>query len=109
MYRPGQQAAGLAGEGELDGTQGDEDDRIMFMFHRELYDLPWDRRRFSLHRARVQSAGPRIDCTPPSSAGLMHVRDKRKKDQQEKERQAVIQVIMELKMIITNFSYRART
>eukprot|EP00090_Calanus_glacialis_P022559 TRINITY_DN34810_c0_g1_i1.p1 TRINITY_DN34810_c0_g1~~TRINITY_DN34810_c0_g1_i1.p1 ORF type:complete len:137 (-),score=51.69 TRINITY_DN34810_c0_g1_i1:100-510(-) len=58
---------------------------------RELYDLPWDRRRFSLHRARVQSAGPRIDCSPPSSAGLMHVRDKRKKDQQEKERQAVIQ------------------
>ena len=26
-------------------------------FHRELYELPWDRRRFSAHRARVQSAG----------------------------------------------------
>ena len=54
----------------------------------------------------MQSAGPRIDCSPPSSAGLTHVKDKRKKDQQEKERQAVIQVtlkfmmsIMEIRMI----------
>ena len=30
-------------------------------FHRELYELPWDRRRFSAHRARVQSAGL-LDC-----------------------------------------------
>ena len=29
----------------------------MSAFHRELYELPWDRRRFSAHRARVQSAG----------------------------------------------------
>ena len=29
--------------------------------HRELYELPWDRRRFSAHRARVQSAGL-LDC-----------------------------------------------
>ena len=107
MSRPGQQAAGLAGEGEHDGTQGDDGDHDHVC--RELYDLPWDRRRFSLHRARVQSAGPRIDCAPPSSAGLMHVRYKRKKDQQEKERQAVIQVTMEFKMIMTIFAYRART
>ena len=73
----------------------------MMMCYRELYELPWDRRRFSQHRARVQSAGPRIDCSPPSSAGLAHVRDKRKKGQQEKERQAVIQVIRMLGMIMT--------
>ena len=90
MYRQEQQAAGLAGEGEHSHPQADEDGCLLFC--RELYDLPWDRRRFSLHRARVQSAGPRIDCAPPSSAGLVHVRNKRKKDQQEKERQAVIQV-----------------
>lgn len=74
---------------------------------RELYDLPWDRRRFSLHRARVQSAGPRIDCSPPSSAGLLHVRDKRKKDQQEKERQAVIQ--SQNLIMLQHLSYIARS
>ena len=73
----------------------------MMMCYRELYELPWDRRRFSQHRARVQSAGPRIDCSPPSSAGLAHVRDKRKKGQQEKERQAVIQVTRMVEMIVT--------
>ena len=49
----------------------------------------------------MQSAGPRIDCSPPSSAGLAHVRDKRKKGQQEKERQAVIQVTRMLERIMT--------
>ena len=52
----------------------------------------------------MQSAGPRIDCAPPSSAGLVHVRDKRKKDQQEKERQAVIQVTLKCKMMPKIFS-----
>ena len=41
---------------------------------RELYSLPWDRRRHSDHRRRVQSAGPRIDNTPPASSVYTHVR-----------------------------------
>ena len=41
---------------------------------RELYSLPWDRRRHSDHRRRVQSAGPRIDNTPPVSSVYTHVR-----------------------------------
>ena len=90
MCRQELPAAGLAGEGEHDDAQKDK--CVPRLCCRELYELPWDRRRFSLHRARVQSAGPRIDCSLPSSAGLTHVKDKRKKDQQEKERQAVIQV-----------------
>ena len=90
---------------------------------RELYSLPWDRRRHSDHRRRVQSAGPRIDNTPPASSVYTHVRsvashcdqclpfqwtvnslfslpndlnplcrDNKKRGQQERERQAVIQV-----------------
>ena len=41
---------------------------------RELYSLPWDRRRFTDHRRRVQSAGPRIDNRPPQSAAYTHVK-----------------------------------
>ena len=41
---------------------------------RELYSLPWDRRRHSDHRRRVQSAGPRIDNTAPACSVYTHVR-----------------------------------
>merc|ERR1712012_194598 len=74
---------------------------------RELYELPWDRRRFSAHRARVQSAGPRIDCGAPPSSDLSHLRDKRKKEQHEKERQANIQA--ENLILLQHLSHIARS
>eukprot|EP00088_Acartia_fossae_P065385 TRINITY_DN80623_c0_g1_i1.p1 TRINITY_DN80623_c0_g1~~TRINITY_DN80623_c0_g1_i1.p1 ORF type:complete len:146 (-),score=17.19 TRINITY_DN80623_c0_g1_i1:8-445(-) len=58
---------------------------------RELLELPWDRRRFSQHRARVHSAGARIDCSMPSTANMGHMRVKGKKNQNEKERKSEIQ------------------
>ena len=41
---------------------------------RDLYTVPWDQRRFTDHRRRVQSAGPRIDNKPPQSTVYTHVK-----------------------------------